>query len=644
MSVSESQNRLCPVCGTLTELPHCPKDGTTTIGTVPFTKHPRSYEAGDIVGERYRITGELGAGGFAAVFAAEHTGTHQAVAIKLLALDPTEDAARVTVRRFCREAQVTSQLSSPHTVRIFDVGQDEGGALYIAMELLRGESLEGLLKRRLRAGDPMTEAEAIDLAVPILESLCEAHAHGLVHRDLKPANIFLSTAHDGSIQVKVLDFGIARTADSSLTLGGSIPGTPPFMSPEQCRGEEVDGRSDLYALAVMLFLCTTAKLPFHHTNVLKLMRMHAFDPPPDPRTMTDCELSEGFASLLLRCLAKQPSLRPLTAAALRDELVAVRDGAWCAGAWDGNTGANETIASVQPVVTDSRREALASGGFSDTQAPEQGHTARPASGGHDLAPAPGVDEALQSAEAAFAAASVAAAAAVSAGPAVGAGPGGVAAPVAPVALARAQAATPAPSAPPRGRLGLTIAVVVLVLVGAGVGVLVASRGNDAASLEADVAARYALKEPDPARRVELARDAVRLAPDNANYRRLLEDSEALLEAARAATAAAPAAAPAATPSAAAPSAAAPAAAAAPIPALAAGNPEPAAPPAPAAALAAPTPAPTSAAPPAATSAPRPAERATALSRPTSSGPAGKPGPGPTKRPNPTSIAPQILDD
>ena len=116
--MSDTQNRLCPVCGTVTDLSHCPKDGTGTIGAVAFTKHPRNYEAGDIVGERYRITGELGAGGFAAVFAAEHTGTHQAVAVKLLALDPSEESARVTVRRFFREAQVTAQLSSPHTVRI----------------------------------------------------------------------------------------------------------------------------------------------------------------------------------------------------------------------------------------------------------------------------------------------------------------------------------------------------------------------------------------------------------------------------------------------------------------------------------------------------------------------------------------------
>ena len=338
-----AEPRMCPNCGTLGEEAYCPKDGTPTIRVSPLRKHPRSYEAGDVIGGRYRVTGALGAGGFAAVFSAQHTLTEQPVAVKLLAIDPGDVSSRVTVRRFFREAQVTAALASPNTVRVFDVGQDEEGALYIAMELMRGESLEGLLKRRLKAEEPLSEAEAIDLALPMLDSLAEAHAKGLVHRDLKPANIFLAETTDGERTVKVLDFGIARTSDSSLTLGGSIPGTPPFMSPEQCRGEEVDGRSDLYAIAVILYLSTTAKLPFYHQNVLKLMRMHAFDPAPDPRTMTSRPLSEGFARVLMRCLAKQSTERPRSAETLRDELLSVREGTWTASTWDSVTAGSETV-------------------------------------------------------------------------------------------------------------------------------------------------------------------------------------------------------------------------------------------------------------------------------------------------------------
>lgn len=353
-SPKAAEPRMCPNCGTLGEESFCSKDGTPTIRISPLRKHPRSYEVGDVIGGRYRVTGALGAGGFAAVFAAQHTLTEQPVAVKLLAMDPGDASARVTVRRFFREAQVTAALTSPNTVRVFDVGQDEGGALYIAMELMRGESLEGLLKRRIKAENPLTEAEAIDLALPLLASLAEAHGKGLVHRDLKPANIFLAETTDGERTVKVLDFGIARTSDSSLTLGGSIPGTPPFMSPEQCRGEEIDGRSDLYAIAVILYLSATANLPFYNTNVLKLMRMHAFDPAPDPRSKTSRPLGEGFARVLLRCLAKHPAERPRSAEALHDELVAVHEGTWIASEW---SSANAEAQAV-PLSEMSKRSAF----------------------------------------------------------------------------------------------------------------------------------------------------------------------------------------------------------------------------------------------------------------------------------------------
>ena len=347
---SEAPQWLCPVCGTLTPDAFCPKDRTATVMAQAFTKHPRSYAVDDVVAGRFRITGALGAGGFAAVYASVDVETGDEVAVKLMSFDPAAESARVAVRRFFREAKVMADLRSENTVRVYGVGQDDGGALYIAMEQLHGESLEELLQRRLRARAPLSEQETIDIALPILDSLAEAHAQGLVHRDLKPANVFLCSREDGPPVVKVLDFGIARTADSSLTVGGSIPGTPPFMSPEQCRGETVDGRSDLYSLAVMLYLCATGRLPFHHANALKLMRMHAFDPAPDPREMTSLPLSDGFATVLLRSLAKQPAGRPRDAAELRADLARIREGEWEGDIWDGETGA------IQPLSGDSEFE------------------------------------------------------------------------------------------------------------------------------------------------------------------------------------------------------------------------------------------------------------------------------------------------
>ena len=324
MSQSEAK-RFCPVCGEASSAAFCPTDRTPTVVAMGFSKHPRAYEVDDIVAGRYRITGALGAGGFAAVYAAEHMGTAQQVAVKLMAFDMTSSDSDVAVRRFFREARITASLSHPNTVRVFDVGQDDEGPLFIAMEMLVGESMEGLLKRRFGEGRGLSQAETLDISIQVLASLAEAHETGLVHRDLKPANIFLIEGADGSTTVKVLDFGIARTADSSLTLGGNMPGTPPFMSPEQCRGETVDGRSDLYSLAVLMFLCVCEALPFADSNVLKLMRMHSFEQPPDPRHVSKTPVSDELATVLLRTLAKRPADRPESAAELKRQLELIRD-------------------------------------------------------------------------------------------------------------------------------------------------------------------------------------------------------------------------------------------------------------------------------------------------------------------------------
>ncbi|MCO4760960.1 MAG: protein kinase [Myxococcales bacterium] len=364
MSDSPDQ-RICPICGTLTPEAFCPKEGASTVVARSFSKHPRNYGLDDHVADRYRITGALGSGGYAAVYSAEHTGTGQEVAVKLMAFDPTAAGGEVAVRRFFREARITAGLSHPNTVRVFDVGQDEGGALYIAMELLRGESLEQRLKRVLTAGDALSVDDSLDIMIPVLDSLAEAHDKQLVHRDLKPANIFLTqvTQEDETVMVpKVLDFGIARTADSSLTVGGTIPGTPPFMSPEQCRGEELDGRSDLYSLAVLLFLCVTGRLPFHDTNVLRLMRMHAFDAPPNPRSKTNRPLPDGLVSLLMRSLAKAPADRPPTAAAMRKELAEIQQGNWTPPVFDGDTAAAvDSVSASEQLTLDSAPSVLESG-------------------------------------------------------------------------------------------------------------------------------------------------------------------------------------------------------------------------------------------------------------------------------------------
>lgn len=323
MNVPARPERLCPLCGRVSGDTVCPRDAVPTVGMRPFARRPDSFGAGEVVAERYRITEALGSGGFSCVYGAEHTGTGQALALKLLAVDD-ETGESTAIRRFVREARVTAALSHPNTVRVFDVGQDQNGPLFIAMERIRGVTLSQALREHRTAGTALSEREVLDIGSQVLGSLAEAHSQGIVHRDLKPSNLMLTAGPEGDRIVKVLDFGVARTSGSSLTQPGFVQGTPSYMSPEQCLGKEVDGRSDLYALAVVLFACATKQLPFDHTDPLEVMHMHAFKAPPDPTSFGP--MSQGLAGCLLRGLAKSPNDRFADAGQMRDALLAVRDG------------------------------------------------------------------------------------------------------------------------------------------------------------------------------------------------------------------------------------------------------------------------------------------------------------------------------
>ncbi len=325
----ETGKRYCPNCGATTNAEFCPADGVATVQREALTVDASQLHTGDVIEGRYRITGVLGRGGFGAVYSAEHTGTQQQVALKMMLPNP-EGTDEDEIRRFYREAQVTASLRHANTVRVFDVGQTAKGALYIAMEMLRGPTLAAHLKARIAAGGPLSEHEAIDIALPVLRSLHEAHKKSLVHRDLKPANIMLTRLdeddEDDDVVVKVLDFGIARPQESSLTGAGTSLGTPAYMSPEQCQGKTLDGRSDLYSLGVILFLCTAGKVPFEDRNPLTVMFKHAAEPVPDLQEMAPATLSEDFVACVHRALAKGAHERFPSARAMRQALEAVRAG------------------------------------------------------------------------------------------------------------------------------------------------------------------------------------------------------------------------------------------------------------------------------------------------------------------------------
>ncbi len=235
---------------------------------------------GDVVGGKLRIERIVGRGGMGIVAIATHLALEQKVAIKVLHEQLAADPA--TVERFLREARTPMRLKSDHVCRVLDVGQLDGGAPYIVMELLEGSDLAALVK--LRGALPI--ATAVDYVLQACVAVAEAHALGIVHRDLKPANLFVTRRVDGSPLVKVLDFGIAKVPsrgdNTQLTQTAAVMGSPGYMSPEQLRSaKDVDARTDVWALGAILYELVSARLPFPADSVTELAVKIAVDP-PDP--------------------------------------------------------------------------------------------------------------------------------------------------------------------------------------------------------------------------------------------------------------------------------------------------------------------------------------------------------------------------
>jgi serine/threonine-protein kinase len=313
--------RLCPKCGKKTQEARCPEDGTATL-VLAANPDSRLTEGIEING-RYRIREMIGQGGFGAVYKATNIATDQDMAIKLLAVSLDSDDADM-VQRFFAEAQVTASLKHPNTIRVFDFGQTEGGALYIAMELLSGKSLNDLMKLRGTDGKVLTEDETINIGVQVLRSLAEAHLANLVHRDLKPHNIFLHEVEGDDPVVKVLDFGIAKRLGSNMTGTGKAFGTPSYMSPEQAQNKKVDRRSDLYSLGCVLYQCVSGHTPFEGDNPLAVLLSHVTDTAPDLRIEARTAVSDSFIRVLERALSKDPNDRFSSAIEMRQALEAAR--------------------------------------------------------------------------------------------------------------------------------------------------------------------------------------------------------------------------------------------------------------------------------------------------------------------------------
>ncbi len=247
---------------------------------------------------RYEIRRELGRGGMAAVYLAYDPNFDREVAIKVLPHELMHDPAFRT--RFHREARTIAALEHPAIVPVYDFGEQDGQP-FLVMRYLSG----GSLVARIRSG-PVPAGEAARILARIGSALDAAHAKGIVHRDLKPANILFDQYGEAYLG----DFGIAQLSEGSSTLtGGMILGTPAYMSPEQISGEKkVDGRSDIYALGIVVFEMLTGKTPFQADSPVKLMMMHISTPPPSI-SETDAKLPPGSAAVLERALAKEPDQR-----------------------------------------------------------------------------------------------------------------------------------------------------------------------------------------------------------------------------------------------------------------------------------------------------------------------------------------------
>jgi serine/threonine-protein kinase len=288
---------------------------------------PAPQLIGRTIGGRFRVTGFIGEGAMAAVYRGLSDTEHRDVAIKIMHPQLLGDST--FVGRFRREAKAAAKLNHRNTVQIIDYGVD-GRLPYIVMELVTGQDLFELLvvERRL------SEARAARILIEICDVLAVAHDNGIVHRDLKPENVMVLREGEGD-RVKVLDFGIAKIMEvggggddaaptslstSALTTVGMVVGTPAYMSPEQCRGDPVDGRSDIYACGILLYLLVTGRLPFQPTGAPWEVAMdHIRKPPPAP-SMFLPTISPGLEATILTALSKFPNQRQQTARDLRDEL------------------------------------------------------------------------------------------------------------------------------------------------------------------------------------------------------------------------------------------------------------------------------------------------------------------------------------
>jgi serine/threonine protein kinase/formylglycine-generating enzyme required for sulfatase activity len=312
--------RTCPNCQRTypDEAEFCPRDGTALPPAMEATA--AALEAG--LSRRFRVVRRLGAGGMGSVFLAEQIAVgNRPVALKVLLRKLLDDPEFLL--RFQNEAASTGRIRHPNVVTIYESGQSDDGSPYIAMEYLEGETLRQTLKRR----GALPLAECAEVLQQIARGLNSAHKLGILHRDLTPDNIFVTRTEDGDTLVKVVDFGLAKMRESTThTLTGTMLGTPAYMSPEQCLGmksEELDVRSDLYALGIIAYEMLTGRVPFRSDTPIGYVHKHIMETPPPLRALSPgLQAPSQVEAVVMKALSKERDQRQASVVDLAREFAA----------------------------------------------------------------------------------------------------------------------------------------------------------------------------------------------------------------------------------------------------------------------------------------------------------------------------------
>ena len=305
---------------------------------------------------QYTLEEKIAEGGMGVVYRARHAMLRRPTAVKLL---PPEKAGERSLERFEREVQLTSILTHPNTVAVYDYGRTPDGIFYYAMEYLEGLTLEDLV----RASGPQPQARVVHIARQICGSLAEAHAVGLIHRDIKPANVVLCERGGVPDVVKVLDFGLVReargTGDPAATVDQAIAGTPLYMAPEAIRTPDaVDARSDVYAVGAVAYFLLAGRPMFEGRTRVEVCAHQLHTVPAPPSRAAGVAVDPALEALVLECLRKEPGERPASARPGEERLAACAIAPWTAAAARAWSAVRTPVASRPPAAGASVPEML----------------------------------------------------------------------------------------------------------------------------------------------------------------------------------------------------------------------------------------------------------------------------------------------